>query len=94
MLCFVCILQYKLEASWHIEGNTFLRIEGKLDTPYDSLSAVEGSLLFTQNPADSSVSFDFQLACSACHHMKVYLLLEGNVITIDMDLPIEGFRFV
>lgn len=51
-------------------------------------------MIFTQNPTDSSVSFDFQLSYAPGQHMKVYLLLEGNVLTVDMDLPIEGFRFV
>jgi hypothetical protein len=69
-------------------------VEGKLETPYDLLSAVEGSLIFTQNPADSSASFDFQLTYAAGQLMKVYSVLEGNILTVDMDLPVEGFRFV
>jgi hypothetical protein len=89
-----CILQFKIEASWHIEGDTFIRVEGKLETPYDLLSAVEGSMTFTQNPTDSTASFDFQLTHAAGQRMKVYSLLEGNVLTIDMDVPLEGFRFV
>lgn len=83
-----------MEGSWHIEGDTFIKVEGKLETPYDKLSAIEGSVIFTQNPTDSAASFDFQLSYAPGQHMKVYLLLEGNVLTVDMDLPIEGFRFV
>jgi hypothetical protein len=58
------------------------------------LSAVEGSMIFTQNPADSFASFDFWLAYAPGQHVKVHLLLEGNIFTVDMDLPIEGFRLV
>ncbi|PNF28889.1 hypothetical protein B7P43_G03854 [Cryptotermes secundus] len=82
---------FKFEGSWHIEGDTFIKLEGKLETPYDKLSAIEGSVIFTQNPTDSTASFDFQLSYAPGQHMKVYLLLEGNVLTVDMDLPIEGF---
>jgi hypothetical protein len=53
---------------------------------------IEGSLIFTQNPTDSSASLDFQLSYVPGPQIKIYLLLEGNIITVDMDLPIEGFR--
>lgn len=55
---------------------------------------VEGSLIFTQNPTDSSVLLDFHLAYIPGSQIKIYLLLDGNVITVDMDLPVEGFRLV
>jgi len=91
MFC-ISVLQFKVQASWHIEGNTFIKAHGKLQTPYEKLSMVEGRLIFTQNPTDSSASLDFQLAYVPGPQIKIYLLLEGNIITVDMDLPIEGFR--
>jgi hypothetical protein len=84
----------KLEVSWHIEGNTFIKVQGKLQTPYDEVSLVEGYIIFTQNPTDSSASFDFQLTYAPGQQMKIDLLLEGNTLTVDMDLPVEGFRLV
>jgi hypothetical protein len=65
-----------------------------LQTPYDKLSVVDGSIMFTQNPTDSAASLDFQLIYAPGQQMKVYLLLEGNILTVDMDLPVEGFRLV
>jgi len=91
MFC-ISVLQFKVQASWHIEGNTFVKAHGKLQTPYEKLSMVEGSLIFTQNPTDSSASLDFQLEYVPGSQIKIYLLLERNIITIDMDLPLEGFR--
>jgi len=82
---------FNVQASWHIEGNTFIKARGKLQTPYEKLSMVEGSLIFTQNLNDSSASLDFQLAYVPGPQIKIYLLLEENIITVDMDLPIEGF---
>jgi hypothetical protein len=65
-----------------------------LQTPFDKLSVIEGNIIFTQNPTDSSASLDFQLTYAPGQQMKVYLLLEGNILTVDMDLPVEGFRLV
>lgn len=80
--------------SWHIEGNTFVKAQGMLQTPYDKLSLIEGNIIFTQNPTDSSVSLDFQLTYAPGQQIMVSLHLEGNILTVDMDMPIEGLRLV
>lgn len=90
----ISVLQFKVKASWHVEGNTFIKTHIKLQTPYEKLSVVEGSFIFTQNHTDSSVSLDFRLAYIPGPQIKIHLLLDGNSITVDMDLPIEGFRLV
>ncbi|XP_069692884.1 uncharacterized protein Apoltp isoform X2 [Periplaneta americana] len=81
----------KFEGLWHMEGTAFFKAKGKLQTPFEQLSVVEGSVMFTQNPTDSSASLDLQLSYAPGQQIKVYLVLEGTILTVDMELPIEGF---
>ncbi|KAJ9580715.1 hypothetical protein L9F63_024111, partial [Diploptera punctata] len=82
---------FKFEGLWHFEANTFIKAKGKIETPFDKLPLVEGSVIYSQNPSDSSMSFDLQVSYGPEKQIKILLLLEGTILTIDMDLPIEGF---
>jgi hypothetical protein len=49
-------------------------------------------MMYSKDPNDSSMSFDLKLSYSLEKEIKINLLFEGTALTIDMDLPIEGFR--
>ncbi|PSN49824.1 hypothetical protein C0J52_08839 [Blattella germanica] len=82
---------FKFEGLWHYESNTFVKVKGKLETPFEILPLVEGYIMYSRNIEESSASLDLQLIYAPESQIKVFMVLEGTSLTIDMDLPIEGF---